>query len=132
MPFQPGNRLGQGRPKGSGRNQIIREWCEQKGIQKLLDVAEGKGHTFREYNGRVVEIGPNENLQFEALKLALAYGMGKPTEMVEITKPTWDPEQSKLQADEVWKLIKELEDNGNSGTTRPSDPASVEDRPSSL
>jgi hypothetical protein len=114
MPFQPGNKLAQGHGRPS-KNPLLAAWCLETGVQKLIDLAEGKGHAFREFKGRFVELGPNRQLQFEALKLALAYGIGKPTEIVEIGRAASDPIESKMRADEVWALIKELEDNANTG-----------------
>lgn len=42
MPFQKGNKLSKGRPKGSGRNSQAREWAESYGIPFLMRIAEGK------------------------------------------------------------------------------------------
>ena len=85
MKFQPGNKHGKGRPRGSGLVQICKDYAQAKGWQKLIDLAEGKGYKVGTLNGKVVEIGPSLELQFEALKLCLAYGHGKPTEHVDFT-----------------------------------------------
>jgi hypothetical protein len=96
--FGAGNQAGKGfgRPKGSGRIQICKEWAEKKGFKKLIDLAEGK----YEQDGKLkaagwapnpvrpaslVWVGPTAELQFEALKLVLAYGAGKPTESLDLT-----------------------------------------------
>jgi hypothetical protein len=119
-------------PFQSGNKPILAAWCESLGVQMLIDLAEGKGHGFREHKGRFIEIGPNRQLQFEALKLALSYGIGKPTEMVEITRAATDPAESKMRADEVWALIKELEDSANTGTNGTRGAAVVGDRSPAL
>lgn len=106
--FQPGNQLGvgHGRPKGSSKPLILKKWIEEKGWEKLISIAEGRGHAFREYNGRVVEVGPNLGIQLEAMKLAFAYGIGKPTEC---EAPSKDPEESKLRVDQMMALLNKLE-----------------------
>jgi hypothetical protein len=106
--FQPGNKLGvgYGRPKGSSRPMIIREWVEREGWQKLIDLARGKGHGFRQHDGKVVEIGPKIEVQLEAMKLAFAYGFGKPTEM---EPPSRDPAESKLRVETMLELLNKLE-----------------------
>lgn len=83
--FQLGNTYGKGRPKGSKRNEICKAYAEKYGFKKLIAIAEGKGHRYREYNGRLVEVGPDSGIQFEALKLILAYGFGKPTESIDLS-----------------------------------------------
>lgn len=82
-PFEKGHPGGPGRPKGSGRVELCRKFAEQEGFQKLIDIAKGIGYRVGTVNGKFVEVGPTRELQFEALKLALAYGYGKPTELVE-------------------------------------------------
>jgi hypothetical protein len=82
--FQPGNKFGKGRPKGSGLVQKCTDWIEKKGWDKLIEIAEGKGHAFKLHGGKVIEVGPSEELQFEALKLIAAYGKGKPRETVDL------------------------------------------------
>ncbi len=106
--FEPGNRLavGHGRPKGSSKPALIRKWAEEKGIEKLIELAEGKGHTWRQYNGRLVEVGPSHSTQMEALKLALAYGLGRPVETIDMRNNPLDPEESKLRVDQMLDLVK--------------------------
>lgn len=85
MPFQPGNKFGKGRPKGSGRIQECTKYAEEHGLQKLIELSQGVGCYRRVISqGRVLKI-PNDELAFEALKLVLAYGLGKPTEKVDLT-----------------------------------------------
>lgn len=99
-PFEKGNKagVGHGRPKGSGRIQICAEFAEKEGFEILLNLARGK---YKDQHGkirtagwaapdpkqpaRIVWIGPSQELSFDALKLALAYGKGKPTEFVDIS-----------------------------------------------
>jgi hypothetical protein len=85
MPFKAGNTYGKGRPKGSGKIQILKDYSEKYGFKKLISIAEGSGHGYYEHNGRLIEHGPNASIQFEALKLILAYGCGKPTEYHDFT-----------------------------------------------
>ena len=101
MGFQPGNKYGQGRPKGSTYNEICKQFAEKEGVARLVEWAKG---TFRNAHGqvqaagwsqpkdtngkpkgRLVWAGPDYSLQFEALKLVLAYGLGKPRNPVDIT-----------------------------------------------
>lgn len=104
--FQPGNQLavGHGRPKGSGMPAFVREWAKEKGLQKLIDLAEGKGHSWRDYKGRLVEVGPSFSVQVEALKLALAYGLGKPRD---VDDGPQNPEESKLRVDQMLELVRQ-------------------------
>lgn len=90
--FQPGNTFGKGRPKGSGLVQQCTDWIEKKGWTKLIEIAEGKGHSFKIHGGKIIEVGPSEELQFEALKLIAAYGKGKPHESVEIDATLYQPD----------------------------------------
>lgn len=84
--FEAGNTLGKGRKKGSGRNQVFVEWANRVGVKKLLEIAEEKDIKYGlDKNGKVVRVGHSEALCFDALKLALAYGLGKPTEHVDVT-----------------------------------------------
>ena len=83
--FAKGNKLSKGRPKGSGMVQIARDWAVKKGWVKLIEIAEGKGWRVENIIGGFREIGPTLQLQLEATKLLLAYGIGKPTERHEIT-----------------------------------------------
>lgn len=82
--FQKGNKYGKGRPKGSGYVQICRDYAVKKGWKKLIEMADGKGYKVAMQNGRILEVGPDHKLQFEALKTILAYGVGKPRETMEI------------------------------------------------
>lgn len=83
--FAKGNPGGPGRPRGSGHVDICRQWAEVRGWQKLIDTADGKGYKVGLKNGRVVEIGPSQELQLQALKIALEYGYGKPHQAVEVS-----------------------------------------------
>jgi hypothetical protein len=95
MAFQPGNKLavGRGRPKGSGKSQIAKEWAETKGLAKLQEIAEwpDEGVQVHPDSGRVIPKGWSRELQFEALKLMLAYGLGKPTERHELSNADGEP-----------------------------------------
>jgi len=93
MPFQPGNKLGKGRPKGSTRPEICRQFAEEQGFDRLISLAKGFTADGKKAGWaapdpkkpeRLIWVGPSEELQFEALKLAIAYGAGKPTESHEV------------------------------------------------
>ena len=85
-PFEEGNQAskGHGRPPGSGHVDICQTYANEKGWQKLIDLAEGfalktnvAGETFR----AVV----NDELAYDALKTILAYGFGKPPSKVDLS-----------------------------------------------
>src|SRR5262245_1266172 len=99
--FQPGNKaaVGHGRPKGSSKAAMFREWCEEKGIARLFELAEGIGHAFELRNGKIVEVGPNYGIQLEALRLALAYGLGRPVVPFVLDDRSRSAEESKRRAD---------------------------------
>lgn len=82
--FEKGNAGGPGRPRGPRLIPQLTSWCDKKGIDKLINLADGVGYRIGVVNGKVTEIGPSRELQFEALKLAFLYGKGKPTEYREI------------------------------------------------
>ena len=81
--FSKGNPGGPGRPKGSNFVSICREWAEKKGWDKLISLADGKDYKIGLKDGRVVEVGPNQDLQFQAMKTLIEYGYGKPSQAVE-------------------------------------------------
>ena len=70
--FEPGNQYGKGRPKGSGYVEECQRWAEAGGWTRLFGWADGKSGAAK-----------NMKLQFEALRLILAYGYGKPKEITE-------------------------------------------------
>ena len=72
-PFEDGNPGGPGRPKGSHVNLEAKKWAETAGMRLLLRLADGK------------EKGWGRSCRWDAVKLALAYGIGKPREAIEIT-----------------------------------------------
>lgn len=91
--FQEGNQYakGHGRPKGSSRIKECEDWVYEKGIKKLIQIADSNDLGFRtDKEGRVVSdkygrplrVGWSRELQFEAVKLIFAYGVGKPTEFI--------------------------------------------------
>ena len=71
-PFEQGNPGGPGRPKGSHLNPEAKKWAETVGMRLLLRLADGK------------EKGWGRTSRWDAIKLALAYGIGKPREAVEV------------------------------------------------
>lgn len=83
-PFEPGNKFGKGRPKGSGFVARCRAWADQKGWDKLEKWADGE----------------DGKLAFEATKLLLAYGYGKPVAEIdslceiESNELNWCPESA--------------------------------------
>ena len=101
MGFQPGNTHGKGRPKGTQLNEVCKAFADAEGIPRLIEWAKGG---FRNAHGQLQAAGwsqpkdgkgkpigalrwagPSYELQFEALKLALAYGLGKPRNPVDLT-----------------------------------------------
>jgi hypothetical protein len=116
---------GRGRPKGSSKPAWLKEWAEKKGLPKLLALAEGKGFSeFRE-GRRILSVGPDYSIQFEAIRLALAYAIGKPRETIDMVRSV-SPEDSKLRAEQVYKIIKDLENE--TGNAPGSDSPGVADR----
>lgn len=85
--FEEGNQAGKGhgRPKGSGHNQKCKEWTHRLGIDRLIEIAEGKHTKYAKSGGRVTVIGFSTDQQLDALKTAIAYGIGKPTNFVDIS-----------------------------------------------
>lgn len=99
-PFQANNQAakGHGRPRGSGRIQVCTEFAEQEGFAMLIALAKGKyagpdgnlrtagwAAPDKSKPSRIVWIGPSQELSYDALKLVLAYGKGKPTEFVDLS-----------------------------------------------
>lgn len=84
QPGQSGNPAG--RPKGTGLVAICTKFADEEGFDKLIELARGTGYRIGKdpKTGRVIHIGPSPELQFEALKLALAYGKGKPVAPVDV------------------------------------------------
>src|SRR5258708_5560006 len=87
MPFQPGNKIGKGRPKGSGYVQFCREWAERKGWTRLIDLAQGKGFTVKGAGPKreSLFVQPDPKVQLSAIQTLLAYAYGKPSEKLDIT-----------------------------------------------
>lgn len=85
--FKKGNKVAQGygRPKGSGHVMICREWAEKKGWKQLINWAEGKDHKLgMGPDGKVHEVGPDLDLQFQATKTLIEYGYGRPPQGLDI------------------------------------------------
>jgi hypothetical protein len=89
--FQRGNPGGPGRPKGSYLNGEAKKWAEKNGIALLLRIAGGR------------EKGWGKIHRWDAIKLALAYGIGKPREVVE-----YSPED-RPQNDFNWATKEQLD-----------------------
>ncbi len=117
-----------GRPKGSGKSALFREWALGTGIQRLFDIAEGKGHGYKIHGQKILEVGPTVAVQLEALRLALAYGLGRPIIPFVLDDRANNPEEAKKRADEVWSMIRELENDAISGAEGRGDEAGVADR----
>jgi hypothetical protein len=90
--FQAGNPGGPGRPKGSYLNSQAKQWAEKGGIDLLLRIAQGKDN------------GWSKAHRWDAIKLALAYGIGKPREAVEIFQ-----EDRSEAIDLSWATAEQLE-----------------------
>lgn len=114
-----------GRPKGSGKSALFREWALGTGIQKLFDIAEGKGHGYKIHGQKILEVGPTVGVQLEAIRLALAYGLGRPVIPFIFDDKARDPEASKRRADEVLKMLRDLENETDDRRKTDSDPASM-------
>ena len=86
-PFGQGNQAskGHGRPKGSGHVEICKRWAEEKGWQKLIDLADGKGFQEEFVENGTAHLGPDYKVQLDACKILLAYGFGRPTESIDLT-----------------------------------------------
>ena len=132
--FEPGNKLavGHGRPKGSGKAALFREWAETTGIQKLFDIAEGKGHGYKIHGQKILEVGPTIGHQLEAIRLALAYGLGRPVVPFVLDDRSRNPEESRKRADEVLKMLQELENDVNTGTEAGTSSDGVGHRPAEV
>ncbi len=85
-PFKRGNNAaaGHGRPKGSSRVLICQEFAEKEGFQRLIEIARGQSYRVLR-DGKEIELNPDLDLIFEALKLLLAYGIGKPAQLLNVT-----------------------------------------------
>ena len=83
--FQPGNKFGKGRPKGSTYVEICKDWAEKKGWGRLIGWANGDGYKAGLKDGRFIELGPDLELQYQATKTLLEYGYGKPRQAVEVS-----------------------------------------------
>lgn len=99
-PFQANNQAakGHGRPRGSGRIQICTEFADKEGFALLIALAKGQykgpdgklrsagwAAPDKSKPSRIVWIGPSSELSFDALRLVLAYGKGKPTEFIDVS-----------------------------------------------
>ncbi len=85
-PFKSGNTaaVGHGRPKGSSRILTCKEFAEKEGFQRLIEIARGESYRVVR-NGKEVTLDPSLDLIFESIKLLLAYGIGKPAQVHEIS-----------------------------------------------
>ncbi len=85
-PFKAGNTaaVGHGRPKGSSRVLTCKEFAEKEGFQRLIGIARGQNYCVVR-DGKEIELSPSLDLIFEALKLLLAYGIGKPAQLLNVT-----------------------------------------------
>jgi len=72
--FGPGNKFGKGRPKGSSYIQVCREWAESEGWSRLISWAKGQSG-----DGKL-----SKELQFQAMKMLMEYGYGKPRQQMDI------------------------------------------------
>lgn len=81
-PFEPGNKFGRGRPRGSGYVELCQAWAEQDGWQQLIDIANGKPQFLK---GNRAKVQTDHKLRLEAIKILLGYGYGRPREAVEVS-----------------------------------------------
>ena len=123
---------GKGRPKGSGKAQLFREFATEHAIPRLFDFALGKGHGYKIHGQKIIEVGPSATLQLDAIKLILAYGLGRPIIPFAIDDKARNPEESRKRADEVLKMMRELENDAINGTEAGTSGDGLGDRPASL
>jgi hypothetical protein len=81
MAFQKGNKLGKGRPKGSGRNAQAKEWAEQYGIPFLIRIAEGKETDVNMF-GKPVKVSLSKRK--EAAEYLIDQGIGRAPQRHEV------------------------------------------------
>lgn len=89
MPFQKGNPGGPGRPK----QKPFLEWCGKWTVEKA-----------EKYLAPIAEKGSHKN-QLEAIKLIMAYGVGKP---VEFSEASHQLERVPTNPDEALSFLEEL------------------------
>jgi hypothetical protein len=121
-----------GRPRGSGKANLFRDFATAEAIPRLFDFALGKGHGYKIHGQKIIEVGPSAALQLEAIKLVLAYGLGRPVIPFVMDDRSRDPEGSKRRAEEVLKMMQELENDANNGTETGASGSGVGDRPASV
>ncbi|MFN0117801.1 MAG: hypothetical protein ACKVQC_05845 [Elusimicrobiota bacterium] len=61
-----------------------REFAEKEGFQRLIGLARGESYRVKR-DGKEIDLYPDLDLIFEALKLLLAYGIGKPAQLLNVT-----------------------------------------------
>jgi hypothetical protein len=82
---------------------VCREWAEAKGWTRLIEWAEGKGYKVGLHNGKIYKSGPSIELQFEATKLLIEYGFGKPMQPSEVNVDV--PEFSELSPRAIEQIL---------------------------
>ena len=83
MPFKKGNRANpKGRPKGSGRNSMCKEWAESYGIPFLIRIAEGK-ETDISIFGKPCKVGLTKRK--EVAEYLIDQGIGRAPQRHEVT-----------------------------------------------
>ena len=83
MPFkkgESGNR--KGRPPGSGRNQICRDWAENYGIAFMIRIAEGKENDLT-VTGKKVKVRLSQRQ--EAAEYLIDQGIGRAPQRHEVS-----------------------------------------------
>jgi hypothetical protein len=91
MRFQSGNKFSKGRPKGSGFVLRCRDWADRKGWDKLEKWAAG-----------------NSKLAFEATKLLLAYGYGKPVAEIDLSQVIESTQRKEMSHEDAEELIRRI------------------------
>ncbi len=61
-----------------------KEFAEREGYQRLIGLARGESYRVTR-NGQDVDLYPDLDLIFESLKLLMAYGIGKPAQLLNVT-----------------------------------------------
>lgn len=61
-----------------------KEFAEKEGFERLIGIARGASYRV-DRDGKEIDLNPSLELIFEALKLLLAYGAGKPAQLLNVT-----------------------------------------------
>lgn len=83
---------------------------EEKLIEFVGRVAAGKESDYRMFEGSAIKTPAALNDRLMAFKMLAEWGIGKPIQVV-ITNPNITPNDSVRSAQQIFEMIKKLEDN---------------------